>query len=209
LIRIDVHSNPDDFNIGHVDEGLIYARRVESVHSVQDDLERRIGRNLREGGDFDEMVHREKEGEERLATLGEEGELRPQIMVWDVPEDLDRMLRREPMMPPPPDEPLPLPESLMRVPDASSELVTGVFVDPGPSSMDDEDEKREEGSLFSSNARWANMPMDDAQTSMGPNDHVVRCYRCRAGLKVDMNAGLVICPRCRNIGPAADVADVG
>jgi hypothetical protein len=130
-------------------------------------------------------------------------------MVWDVSEDSDRMLKREPMMPPPPDELLPLPESQLRIPDASNELVMGVFVDPGPSSVDDEDEKREEGSLFSSNARSASMLMDDAQTSKGPNDHVVRCYRCRAGLKVDINAGLVICPCCRNIGPAADMADVG
>lgn len=184
IIRIDTVGTQQ--NIGQVDEASIYSRRVDAVHLVQENLHRRLGRNI-DRGEFDRMQRQEEEGEERLNELEV---LRPSVMEWDVPMD-PGLRRREPFMPPPPDEPLPLPDSLTRV-DADHELCMGIFVDTGP-----EDEE------FKEDSSWASVAVDDSP--LGENEHVVRCYTCRAGLKVHLNTGLVICPRCRSISPAADV----
>jgi hypothetical protein len=171
-----------------VDEAEIYSRRVEAVHLLQENLLRRIGRRI-ERVDLDRMLRQEEEGERRLNELQL---LRPSVMEWPIPTD-PGIRRREPFLPPPPDEPLPLPESLTRI-DGDHQLCVGVFVDGG-----DEEEYKMESS-------WSSVTIDDSP--FGENEHVVRCYKCRAGLRVPMSAGMVICPRCRDISPAADVVDL-
>ncbi|KAL3790681.1 hypothetical protein HJC23_009781 [Cyclotella cryptica] len=215
IVRINFNDDIRHFEIGQLDEAQLYSRRVDAVHSVQENLNRRLGYNLRESGQYEEMERLEAEGEERLASSGYDASLRPSLMVWDVPTmSEERMSRREPMLPPPPDDPLPLPESLLGSvmdgrSDSNYELCRGIFVDPGPGNADD-DEKREEGSSTSSSKeRWASISLEEGQPPMGPYEHVVRCYKCRAGLRVNIGAGLVICPRCRTISPATDVAHVG
>ncbi|KAL7513593.1 hypothetical protein ACHAXN_010851 [Cyclotella atomus] len=186
IIRIDTIGTRQ--NIGQVDEAEIYSRRVEAVHLLQENLLRRIGRNV-DRVDLDRMQHQEEEGER---TLHELQLSRPSVMEWPIPTN-PGIRRREPFLPPPPDEPLPLPDSFTRI-DGDYELCIGIFVDGG----DDEECKME--------SSWSNVSIDDSP--LGENEHVVRCYKCRAGLRVPMSAGLVICPRCRDISPAADVVNI-
>ena len=215
IVRINFNDDRRHYDVGQLDDAVLYSRRVEAVHTVQENLNRRLGYNLRQSGQYEEMLRLEAEGGERLASSGYDASLRPRLMVWDVPTmSEERMSRREPMLPPPPDEPLPLPETLMGSvmdgrSDCNYELCRGIFVDPGPCTKE-EDEKREEGSSASSSKdRWASVSVAEGHLLMGPYEHVVRCCKCRAGLKVNIGAGLVICPRCRTISPATDVANVG
>ncbi|KAL7522322.1 hypothetical protein ACHAWX_007013 [Stephanocyclus meneghinianus] len=210
IVRINFNDDRRHYDIGRLDEAELYSRRVEAVHTVQENLNRRLGYNLRQSGQYEEMLRLEAEGGERLASSGYDASLRPRLMIWDVPTmSEERMSRREPMLPPPPDEPLPLPEALMGSvmdgrSDGNYELCRGIFVDPGPVTAED-DEKREEGSSTSSSKdRWANVSVEEGHLPIGPYEHI-----CRAGLRVNIGAGLVICPRCRTISPATDVASVG
>ena len=157
----------------------------------------------------------------------------PKVTLWEAPPKFskERMRRMEPSLPPPSEEPLPLPLSLMGGfggdgareeglvgnhggPDSggvcmpnNGEICLGKFVDPGPDSIDT-NEKREDGSLdnISLKKSWTDLSLEDS-SSLGPYDRVVRCWKCRAGLKVHMGVGLVVCPRCRTISPATDVAN--
>ena len=187
IISIDTTGNsiPD---IGTVDEIAIYSRRVEAIHLVQENLRRRTSLSF-DREEMEEMQRREQEEERQLNKLPV---LRPERMVWNVPEEGD-WGRTERFVPPPTEEPLPLPPSLTTVDENAKthQLCMGIYVDAG----DEEEYKQDSG--------WESVSIDESP--MGPDDHVVRCYDCRAGLRVHVSTGLVICPRCRKISPAADI----
>ena len=177
VIRIDTADA--HLNIGTVDEAAIYTRRVEAIHTIQQNLHRRIGRII-ERSELEGMRQQEEEGESRMNALDL---LRPNATVWDVPDDLQR---REVIEPPLPHEtPLPLPESLTRV-DRSHQLVRGVSVIV-----------QEDGTM----ALESPLAEDEVIVRCYKND-------CRSALRVNMNTGLVICPHCRTFSPAADVINV-
>ena len=177
IIRID--TTGAHLNVGTVDEAAIYTRRVEAIHTIQQNLHKRIGRSI-ERSEYEAMRQQEEEGESRMNALEL---LRPSVTVWDVPEDVPR---REVIEPPLPREtPLPLPESVTRI-DRSHQLVLGVPVTD------------EEGNNVA------------LEPPLGDDEVIVRCYNneCRSALRVNMNTGLVICPQCTSISPAADLIDV-
>ena len=177
IIRID--TTGAHLNVGTVDEAAIYTRRVEAIHTIQQNLHKRIGRSI-ERSEYEAMRQQEEEGESRMNALEL---LRPSVTVWDVPEDVPR---REVIEPPLPREtPLPLPESVTRI-DRSHQLVLGVPVTD------------EEGNNVA------------LEPPLGDDEVIVRCYKneCRSALRVNMNTGLVICPQCTSISPAADLIDV-
>ncbi|KAL7447587.1 hypothetical protein ACHAXS_013069 [Conticribra weissflogii] len=91
------------------------------------------------------------------------------------------------------------------------EICIGKFVDPGPDKNDEEEKREEVNSLDYTSASkdsstWQDVSVDDSP--MGPYDKIVRCWKCRAGLRVPFDMGLVCCPRCRSISPATDIANV-
>lgn len=218
--------NNNNYPIGQTDEVELYSRRINAVHQVQEALNNRLGFDLRASGQYEEMERSYKEGERVLSRRKEK--IKPNIMVWGMPKLTEaRMKKKEPMLPPPPEEPLPLPNSLLGgmmmscgnvdgsdntggLDDRESlqhngEICIGKFVDPGPDKNDEEEKREEELSISqSSRESWANVTVDE--TPMGSYDRVVRCFKCRAGLRVHMDVGLVVCPRCQTISPASDVA---
>jgi len=92
------------------------------------------------------------------------------------------------------------------------EICIGRFVDPGPDKNDEEEKREEINSLdYTSGASkdssaWQDVSVDDSP--MGPYDKIVRCWKCRAGLRVPFDVGLVCCPRCRSISPATDLVNI-
>ena len=201
------------FNIGETDPIQLEIKRIEAVSQVQDALNDRLGYNLRESGKYEECERLYKEGEQMLASTGLERRTKkvlPTMMVWDAPPvSRNTMMKKEPTLPPP-GEPLPLPLSFgghedgMQGSIGTGEICLGKFVDTAPDEDEDE-QKREETTV--DNESWAEVSIDDSP--MGPYDQVVRCWKCRAGLKVHIEVGLVACPRCRGISPATDIANIG
>ena len=87
---------------------------------------------------------------------------------------------------PPRGEPLPLSSSFIKEGADSGEIAVGRFVDPG----DDEEEEKQEEDVPLEN-KWVNeVTCDDSE--LGAYDHVVRCWRCKAGLKINIEIGLVV-----------------
>ena len=175
---------------------------------VQDALTSRLGYNLGESGKYEEMEREFSEGERMLrSTVLErrEKKLLPPMMVWKAPlVSRNSMMKKEPTLPKP-GEPLPLPLSFGGHEEGmqnwgNGEICLGKFVDTAPD--EDEDELKHEVDLES----WTGVSID--ASSMGPYDQVVRCWKCRAGLKVHIEVGLVACPRCRTISPATDIANI-
>jgi len=194
----------ETYNIGVTDEMDLEIKRIEAVSQMQDALNDRLGYNLRESGQYEEMEREFQEGERMLASTGmarREKKHLPAMMKWEAPPvSRSSMIKKEPNLPEP-GEPLPLPTSFGGYEGemhngGNSEICVGKFVDPGP-NHDEDEEKREEFSV--DNESWAGISID--ATPMGPYEHVVRCWKCRAGLKVRIEVGLVACPRCRTIRP--------
>lgn len=200
------------YNVGRTDEMELEIKRIEAVSHVQEALNQKLGYDLRESGRYEEMDRMYKEGERMLASTGlQRQRVRPSMVAWDAPpESKNAMMKKEPKLPAA-GEPLPLPlafgahednGSMQNGGSGNSEICLGKFVDPGPD--EDEDEmKREESSTGS----WNAISVDS--TPMGPYDQIVRCWKCRAGLRVHLEVGLVACPRCRTISPATDIANIG
>eukprot|EP00984_Skeletonema_dohrnii_P010580 scaffold4123_cov91-Skeletonema_dohrnii-CCMP3373.AAC.5 len=143
----------------------------------------------------------EKEKRMLEATRSEQSTERtgPQVKTWDPPSD--EMLRREPTLPPPVPLPLSFNEEGADSGVSNSEIAVGRFFDPG----DNEEEKQEEDVSIAD--KWSEVTLDDSE--LGAYEHVVRCWKCRAGLKINIEIGLVVCPRCRSISPTTDVTNVG
>ena len=198
IISIDTTGNnfiPND--IGTVDEIAIYSHRVDAIHLIQENLRRRrtlsspLLQSL-ERKDMEAMQRIEQEGERQMNELPV---LRPERMVWNVPEEGRDWGRTERFVPPPTEEPLPLPPCLTTIDEnmKNHHLCMGIYVDSG----EEEEYKRDSG--------WGSSSISMDTSPMGPEEHVVRCYECRAGLRVHVSTGLVVCPRCRKISPAAEV----
>lgn len=177
-------------NIGHTDEAAIYTRRVESVHLVQENLYNRLGRTI-DRSEYDAMRKEEVEGEHRLNKLEI---LRPDAMEWSFSQLDERMVQRAPFLPSLPDEPLALRRTSLNI-DGEHELHMGIFVDDGSQFEE-----------FKESSEWNKVTVDNSP--MGIDEHLVRCCRCRAGLRVNVNTGLAMCPRCRNICPVTDLVDM-
>ena len=128
----------------------------------------------------------------------------PKPVMWDAPPlSAASMRKREPKL----DdigEPLPLPLTFGgREEGGNGEIALGKFVDVAPDENEDEQKREEELDSDS----WQDVSVDPSPK--GSYDHVVRCWKCRAGLRVHIEVGLVACPRCRTISPATDVAKIG
>jgi hypothetical protein len=116
--------------------------------------------------------------------------IEPRVKIWEAPSD--ELLWKEPVLPPP-TEPLPLPQSFFEegLDDGIGgicEIAVGRLVDQG----DDEEEKLEEDVSVADGPR------------LGPYDHVVQCWECREALRINIEVGLVVCPRCRTICPTTN-----
>lgn len=199
------------FNVGVTDPITLEIKRIEAVSQVQDALNAKLGYNLRESGQYEEMERKYAEGEQTLASTGikrREKKVLPTMKMWDAPPvSRQSMEKKEPPLSEP-GEPLPLPLSFGGREEGmqnggNGEICLGKFVDVAPNEDDDE-EKREETLDTES---WAGVSVD--HQPMGPYEQVVRCWKCRAGLKVHIEVGLVACPRCRTISPATDIANIG
>lgn len=199
------------YNVGVTDPLQLEIKRIEAVSQVQDALNDKLGYNLRESGKYEEMEREYAEGKRTLATTGlerREKKVLPTMKMWDAPPvSRKSMSKKEPNLPEP-GEPLPLPLSFGGHEEGmqnggNSEICLGKFVDVAPDEDEDE-QKREEGLDSES---WAGVSVDESP--MGPYEQVVRCWKCRAGLKVHIEVGLVACPRCRTISPATDIANIG
>ena len=195
------------YNIGQTDEMELEIKRIEAVSAVQDALNERLGYNLRESGKYEEAERLYQEGERLLSSTGLGGgeggrskKLLPPMKIWGAPPISQKsMNKKEPPLPEP-GEPLPMPLTFGGH-EGNGELQLGKFVGVGPDR--DEDEQKREISLDT----WATVPIDE--TTPGPYDQVVRCWKCRAGLRVHIEVGLVACPRCRSISPTTDIANIG
>jgi hypothetical protein len=85
-----------------------------------------------------------------------------------------------------------LPDSLLAI-DTEHELCRGIVVTVG-----DENEREES---------WEDVSVDESP--LCENEMIVQCYKCQSELKVHVNTGLVISPRCRNISLASVVITIG
>mmetsp|Transcript_18735 Transcript_18735/g.26693 ORF Transcript_18735/g.26693 Transcript_18735/m.26693 type:complete len:334 (+) Transcript_18735:212-1213(+) len=183
--------------VGELDEIELIEKKINAVHKVQARLQYSdLQSKTRE-------VERMYEEEKRMleaATMGQtEQKPGPRLKTWDPPSD--EMLRIEPTLPPP--EPLPSSfiEEGMDSGVTNSQIAVGKFFDPG----EDEEEKQEEDVSIAN--KYSEVTLDDSE--LGAYEHVVRCWKCRAGLKINIEIGLVACPRCRSISPTTDVTNVG
>ena len=199
------------YNVGTTDLLQLEIKRIEAVSQVQEALNEKLGYNLMESGKYEEMARQYKEGERMLAMTGlerreKEKKVVPTMMVWDAPPfSRKSLMKKEPTLPPP-GKPLPLPLSFGGQEEMTNrELVVGKFVDTAPD--EDEDEQKREECTIDNESTWAEVSVDDSP--MGPYDQVVRCWKCRAGLRVHIEVGLVACPRCRSISPATELANIG
>mmetsp|Transcript_11633 Transcript_11633/g.20218 ORF Transcript_11633/g.20218 Transcript_11633/m.20218 type:complete len:361 (-) Transcript_11633:331-1413(-) len=200
-----------NYDVGATDEVELQIRRIEAVSSVQEALKDKLGYDLRESGQYEQMEREFKEGEEMLASTGlgrTEKNILPAMMMWEAPPvSRQSMMKKEPAMPEL-GEPMCLPmsfgceEGMQNA--GNSEICLGKFVDPGPDREEDE-QKREEDTV--GNESWDDKVSVDS-APMGPDEHVVRCWKCRAGLKVHIEVGLVACPRCKTVSPATEIANI-
>lgn len=213
--------------MGVTDQDELEIRRIEAVSAVQDALVEKLGYDLHMPGpnSYEEMERLHKEGERMLASTGlerRERKLLPSMMVWDAPPvSRKSMMRKEPRLPPVSKEPLPLPPSfggydgdgiadggggISSSSAGNGEICVGRFVDTAPDEDEDE-QKRELGGDESTAGGTHGHSIDDVP--LGPYEHVVRCWKCRVGLKVHIEVGLVACPKCRTISPTTDIANIG
>lgn len=195
------------FNIGETDEVDLQIKRIEAVSQVQEALNEKLGYNLRESGKYENMERLYQEGERLVASTGlerREKKLMPAAELCAAPPvSRSSMMKKEPELPNLGD-PLPLPsfggEGMQS--GVGSDLCLGKFVDSGPEGGGvEEDEQKREESLDGQS--WTEVPVDSSPP--GPYDIVVRCSKCRAGLRVHLEVCLVACPRCRAISPATDI----
>ena len=216
------------YDIGVTDEWALETKRIEAVSKVQgvslritlplpvisshslgtfyfvakcrqDALNERLGYNLRESGKREEMEREFQEGE-RMAFMptAKTKKVLPPVCKWgELPFSRQSLMKKEPPIPEI-GEQLPLPLSFgddeKGMQNAGNgHLCLGKFVDHGPDSDNNEVNHGSENSVGSS--------------SVGPYERAVRCVKCRAGLRVHVEAGLVQCPACRSIGPATEITD--
>mmetsp|Transcript_2633 Transcript_2633/g.5754 ORF Transcript_2633/g.5754 Transcript_2633/m.5754 type:complete len:335 (-) Transcript_2633:328-1332(-) len=198
-----------NYDVGVTDEVELQIRRIDAFYSVQEALKDKLGYDLT--GQKEQMEREFKEGEEMLASTGlgrTEKNILPAMMMWEAPPVYEEsMMKKEPAMPEL-GEPMCLPmsfgceEGIQNA--GNSEICLGKFVDPGPDREEDE-QKREEDTV--GNESWDDKVSVDS-APMGPDEHVVRCWKCRAGLKVHIEVGLVACPRCKTVSPATEIANI-
>ena len=62
--------------------------------------------------------------------------------------------------------------------------LSSLSLDPGEGEEYDNDEEEKQEEDASIENRWAGLSLDDA--TLGAYDHVVRCWKCRAGLKINI-----------------------
>jgi len=183
--------------VGQIDEIELIQRKINAVHEVQGRLKFRDLQSKKQ--EVERMYEKEKRMLEGTRSEQSTERSGPQVKTWDPPSD--EMLRREPTLPPPGPLPLSFNEEGADSGVSNSEIAVGKFFDPG----DDEEEKQEEDVSIAD--KWSEVTLDDSE--LGAYEHVVRCWKCRAGLKINIEIGLVVCPRCRSISPTTDVTNVG
>jgi hypothetical protein len=190
------------FPVGQMDEIELIQRKINAVHQIQGKLKNIDFQSKKQ--EMERIYEKEKRMVEATRMEQSTEMLAPRVKTWDPPSD--ELLRNEPALPPPDGEPLPLPSSFAEEGtdsrSSNSEIAVGRLVDPG----EDEEEKQEED-ISIENKLAEVTTFDDSE--LGAYDHVVRCWKCRAGLKINIEVGLVVCPRCRSISPTTDVANVG
>ena len=197
------------YPVGQMDEIELIEKKINAVHKIQETLNKRLSYNLQSRKQEVERIQHEEEQRmlesSRLDQITK-SMLVPKVKTWDAPSD--DLLRKEPTLPSP-IEPLPHPSSQFFMEEGleNREIALGKLVDPGEGEEYDNDEEEKQEEDASIENRWAGISLDDA--TLGAYDHVVRCWKCRAGLKINMEIGLVVCPRCRSISPTTDVANVG
>ena len=189
------------YPVGQMDEIELIQKKINAVHNIQETLNRKLTYNLQSRKQEVERIYEEEQRmleSTRLDQTTEENKLVPSVKTWDAPSD--DMLKKEPALPSP-KEPLPLPpsfveEGLDNIGNREIALGRVYRVYPG------EDEEKQEEDVSIEN-RWAEVSPDDS--TLGAYDRVVRCWKCRAELKINLEIGLVVCPRCRSISPTTDV----
>ena len=196
------------YPVGQMDEIELIEKKINAVHKIQETLNKRLSYNLQSRKQEVERIHEEEQRMLESTRLDQitKSMLVPKVKTWDAPSD--DLLRKEPTLPSP-IEPLPHPSSQFCIEEGleNHEIALGKLVDPGEGEEDDNDEEEKQEEDASIENRWAGLSLDDA--TLGAYDHVVRCWKCRAGLKINMEIGLVVCPRCRSISPTTDVANIG
>ena len=155
---------------------------------------------MRESGQYEEMDRQYKEGERMLAATGlerREKKLLPIMYQWGPPAASRKsLMKKEPCLPPQ-SEPLEMPLTFGSQESGNSGICVGKFI------LLDADEKEEHKREEVDESKWADVSADTS--SFGPYDQVVRCWKCKATLKVHIEVGLVACPRCRSVSPATDI----
>lgn len=173
----------------------LFSFRSNLILFVFFNADEKLGYNLRESGQYEKMDRQYKEGERMLAETGlerREKKLLPIMHQWDPPAASRKsLMKKEPSLPQP-SEPIGLPLTFGE--SGNSGICVGKFL-----LNDEEEHKREE--VDESN--WADVSVDSSP--LGPYDQVVRCWKCKATLKVHIEVGLVACPRCRSVSPATDI----
>jgi hypothetical protein len=196
------------YPVGQMDEIELIEKKINAVHKIQETLNKRLSYNLQSRKQEVERIHEEEQRMLESTRLDQitKSMLVPKVKTWDAPSD--DLLRKEPTLPSP-IEPLPHPSSQFFMEEGleNREIALGKLVDPGEGEEYDNDEEEKQEEDASIENRWAGLSLDDA--TLGAYDHVVRCWKCRAGLKINMEIGLVVCPRCRSISPTTDVANIG
>jgi hypothetical protein len=196
------------YPVGQMDEIELIEKKINAVHKIQETLNKRLSYNLQSRKLEVERIHEEEQRMLESTRLDQitKSMLVPKVKTWDAPSD--DLLRKEPTLPSP-IQPLPHPSSQFCIEEGleNHEIALGKLVDPGEGEEDDNDEEEKQEEDASIENRWAGISLDDA--TLGAYDHVVRCWKCRAGLKINMEIGLVVCPRCRSISPTTDVANIG
>lgn len=183
--------------VGELDEIELIEKKINAVHKVQARLQ---FSDLQSKKQEVERMYEEEKRMLEAATMGQTAEKAgPRLKTWDPPSD--EMLRIEPTLPPPEPLPLSLIEEGMDSGVTNSQIAVGKLFDPG----EDEEEKQEEDVSIAN--KYSEVTLDDSE--LGAYEHVVRCWKCRAGLKINIEIGLVACPRCRSISPTTDVTSVG
>ena len=196
------------YPVGQMDEIELIEKKINAVHKIQETLNKRLSYNLQFRKQEVERILEEEQRMLESTRLDQitKSMLAPKVKMWDAPSD--DLLRKEPTLPSP-IEPLPHPSSQFFMEEGleNREIALGKLVDPGEGGEDGDDEEEKQEEDVSIENRWAGISLDDV--TLGAYDHVVRCWKCRAGLKINMEIGLVVCPRCRSISPTTDVANVG
>jgi len=191
------------YDLGVLDPIDLEVKKIEAIVYVRDTFNRRLGYELQDR-QYEEMELLYQEEERAMLASPPAPTPRPAMMMWDAPPpSRRRQVVQEPVLP---DLEGPLPLSFTR--SGVSEFCTGRFVADveaaSPDGVDDNvDERNVKDANDAAGRAWADCPVD--RSPMGPYDRDVRCWECKACLRVDIEVGLVACPRCRAISPATDV----